>query len=121
MPLGARDARAFNVLFMEGPAVDGIRIPINEGVIGDFCRRWRVGEFALFGSVLGENFRPDSDIDVLVTFEADRNWTLDEYLTMVEELKILFGREVDLAVRSTLKNPFRRHHILKTRRIVHVA
>jgi len=101
--------------------MEGIRIPIDEGAIGDFCRKWRVREFALFGSVLGENFRPDSDVDVLVTFAPDREWTLNEYLSMVEELKVLFGREVDLAVRSTLRNPFRRHHILRTRRIVHVA
>lgn len=101
--------------------MEGVRIPVDETAIADFCRRRRVREFALFGSVLGEDFRPESDVDVLVTFEPGREWTLDEYLAMVEELKALFGREVDLAVRSTLRNPFRRHHILKTRRIVHVA
>ena len=101
--------------------MEGVRIPVDEAVIAEFCRRWRVREFALFGSVLGDNFRPESDVDVLVTFGPDREWTLDEYLAMVEELKSLLGREVDLAVRSTIRNPFRRHHILKTRRIVHVA
>ena len=101
--------------------MEGVRIPVDEAAIADFCRRWRVREFALFGSVLGEDFRPDSDVDVLVTFEPGYEWTLDEYLAMVGELKALFGREVDLAVRSALRNPFRRHHILKTRRIVHVA
>jgi len=46
-----------------------IEIP-REG-IADFCRRWQVVEFALFGSVLREDFRPDSDIDVLVAFDAE--------------------------------------------------
>ncbi|MHC5058295.1 MAG: nucleotidyltransferase family protein [Planctomycetota bacterium] len=101
--------------------MEGVRIPVDEAVIAEFCRRWGVREFALFGSVLGQDFRPDSDVDVLVTFETGREWTLDEYLAMVDELKGLFGREVDLAVRSTIRNPFRRHHILRTRRIVHVA
>ncbi len=101
--------------------MESVGVPVDEAAIAEFCRRWRVSEFAFFGSVLGENFRPDSDVDVLVTFESGREWTLDEYLAMVEELKGLFGRGVDLAVRSTIRNPFRRHHILKTRRIVHVA
>ena len=101
--------------------MEGVSVLVDEAAIAEFCRRWRVREFALFGSVLGEDFRPESDVDVLVTFEAGREWTLDEYLAMVDELKALFGREVDLAVRSTIRNPFRRHHILKTRRIVHVA
>ena len=101
--------------------MEGVGVPVDEIAISEFCRRWRVAEFALFGSVLGEHFRPESDVDVLVTFAPGREWTLDEYLAMVEELKGLFGRQVDLAVRSTIRNPFRRHHILKTRRIVHVA
>ena len=47
----------------------GITIPQEE--IGRFCRKWRISELALFGSVLLDNFRAESDIDVLVTFEKD--------------------------------------------------
>lgn len=52
------------------------RIPIDREKIAEFCRRWKITEFALFGSVLREDFRPDSDVDVLVTFAPDAEWGL---------------------------------------------
>ncbi|MBC7542261.1 MAG: nucleotidyltransferase domain-containing protein [Candidatus Sericytochromatia bacterium] len=47
------------------------RIPIDRQAIATFCRKWRVTELGLYGSVLREDFRPDSDVDVFVTFEGD--------------------------------------------------
>jgi len=89
--------------------------------IAEFCRRWKVSEFALFGSVLRDDFRVDSDIDVLVTFSEESRWSLFDWIDMIDELKSMFGREVHLLSRGGLRNPFRRHEILKTREVVYVA
>jgi predicted nucleotidyltransferase len=89
--------------------------------IADFCRRWKVTELALFGSVLREDFRPDSDVDVLVTFEPGAPWTLWDLSRMRIELEAIFGREVDLVEKKALRNPFRRQAILANQRVVYAA
>jgi len=89
--------------------------------IADFCRRWKVDELSLFGSVLREDFGPDSDVDVLVSFADDAHWSLYDWIDMIEELKTIFGRDVDLVSRSGLRNPFRRHEILRNREVLHGA
>lgn len=96
-------------------------IPIPEDRIAEFCRKWGVQEFSLFGSVLRDDFRPDSDVDVLVAFQSGRSTTLEEWLDMEDELREMFGREVDLVERRRVKNPFRRHHILTNRRVIYAA
>ncbi len=96
-----------------------INIPLQQ--IEEFCRRWKVKEFALFGSVLREDFRPDSDIDVLVSFQADGGITFDNRVEMLDELAEIFGHEVDLVEKDTIRNPFRRHEILTTREVVYAA
>lgn len=103
----------------EWPRLIAERIPASPAQIAEFCRRWKIAEFALFGSVLREDFRPDSDIDVLVTFLPERRVIWDHQLKMQEEIKALLGREVDLVNHKYLKNPYRRHEILKTREIVY--
>ncbi len=97
------------------------RIPIPEDAIADFCRRWKVVEFSLFGSVLRDDFRPDSDVDVLVSFADDAPWSLADLVEMQDELRALFDRDVDLVEREALRNPFRRHAILTTREVIHAA
>lgn len=89
--------------------------------ITDFCRRWRVKELSLFGSVLGEGFRPDSDVDVLVVFDESAEWDLWDHLHAEEELSEILGRPVDLVQKSALRNPFRRNHILRNRKIIYAA
>lgn len=96
-------------------------IPIPQEKIAEFCRRWKITELALFGSVIRDDFRPDSDIDVLVTFAPDAEWSLFDLVGMQEELKAMFGREVDLVERKGLRNPFRRHEILSTKQVVYAA
>lgn len=96
-----------------------IEVPLDK--IEAFCRRWKIKEFALFGSVLRKDFRPDSDIDVLVTFEADGGFTFDNRVEMLDELAAIFGREVDLVEKETIRNPFRRHEILTTKEVVYAA
>ena len=89
--------------------------------IADFCARWRVNEFALFGSILRADFRPDSDVDVLVTFEPEAPWTLWDLSRMRAELKAIFGREVDLVEKKALRNPLRRREILAKHRVIYAA
>jgi len=95
------------------------KINIPKAEIEDFCRRWKIKEFALFGSVLREDFRPDSDIDVLVSFEPDGGITFDNRVEMLDELAEIFGRQVDLVKKDAIRNPFRRHDILTTKEVVY--
>lgn len=89
--------------------------------IAEFCRKWKVRRFSLFGSVLREDFGPDSDVDVLVSFQPDSTWDLLDMVDMRDELVTLFGREVDLVEEEGLQNPFRRSNILSTRQVLYVA
>ena len=97
------------------------KLEINQEVIQEFCRRWKITEFSLFGSVLREDFTPESDVDVLISFEPDIPWSLFDWMDMVDELKSIFGRDVDLVEKSGLRNPFRRHEILTHRQVIYAA
>ena len=97
-----------------------IDIPVEK--IRDFCQRWKIAEFALFGSVLRDDFRPDSDVDVLVTFEPNDPWSYGhDWFTMIGELERILGRRVDFVEKETLDNPYRRNEILRTRQVVYAA
>jgi len=96
-----------------------IETPINE--IRRFCAKWKIIEFSLFGSVLREDFRPSSDIDVLVLFKDDAGWDLFDIVEMKEELKSIFGREVDLVEQGAIRNPFRRQTILSSKETLYAA
>jgi len=98
-----------------------IKINIPRDRIADFCRRWKVKELAIFGSALGDDFRPDSDVDVLVVFRDDADWTLFDHMKAEEELSEILGRRVDLVEKSAIRNPFRRHHILTNNEVVYAA
>ena len=89
--------------------------------IADFCCKWKVIEFALFGSVLSKDFRPDSDIDVLVSFSEDAKWSLFDIVSMQNELNEIFGRDVDLVEKDAIRNPFRRHSILRSKKVIYAA
>ena len=97
------------------------RLRFDRDDVADFCRRWKVTEFSLFGSVLRDDFRPDSDVDVLVTFAADAPWSLLDLVTMREDLRQIFGREVHLVEQAGLRNPFRRKAILNHREVIFAA
>lgn len=101
-----------------------LQIALPREAIADFCRRWRIVEFAIFGSVLREDFRPDSDVDILVTFEPGIHWGFHEWLEMTKELENLLGRKVDLVERRLVeqsKNYIRRKHILSHLETIYVA
>jgi len=97
------------------------QLEVPEDEIASFCKKWQITEFALFGSILRDDFRPDSDVDVLVNFVVDAKWSLFDIVRMKEELKTLFGREVDLVERDCLRNPFRRYEILRTKETIYAA
>jgi predicted nucleotidyltransferase len=89
--------------------------------IEEFCRKWRITEFALFGSILTDEFRPDSDVDVLVTFASDFRPRLRNWLDMEDELTAMLGRKVDLVEKKAVENPFIRHHILHHHLVLYAA
>ena len=100
------------------------RIAIPADGIAAFCERWQVTELALFGSVLRDDFGPDSDIDVLVAFRDSARHTLFDLVDMEEELKVIFGREVDLTERAGIersRNYIRRSAILQSAETIYAA
>lgn len=97
------------------------RIAYDPDRIEAFCCKWKVKELALFGSVLRDDFGPDSDVDVLVTFEQDAPWSLLDWHPMMEELKTIFGREVDLVEKRAIKNPWRVYTIFNSYEVIHAA
>lgn len=108
----------------DGMSVLPTAITIDDEAIAGFCRKWQIRELALFGSVLTDEFGPDSDVDVLITFgdpKPDLGPWGEHLDTMREELEVLFGRRVDLVEKKLVNNPFRRHHILTHRRIIYAA
>ena len=97
------------------------RLQVPQPVLAEFCQHWMITEFALFGSVLREDFRADSDVDVLVRFRPGEAWTLLDWVRMKAELERLLGRPVDLAEKGQLTNPYRRAEILRTHRVIYAA
>jgi predicted nucleotidyltransferase len=99
-----------------------IAIEIPKEKLRDFCRKWKVTEFSLFGSVTREDFRPDgSDVDVLVEFSKEVRWSLFDMVDMKSELEEIFGRKVDLLTRYGVehgRNRLRRASILNS--VVHL-
>jgi uncharacterized protein len=90
--------------------------------IAEFCRKWNVSEFALFGSVLRDDFRPDSDVDVLLTWAPDARISLFDYTPMKDELEAIFGRKVDLISKEGIqqsRNWIRKNEILGSARVIY--
>jgi predicted nucleotidyltransferase len=99
-------------------------IEIPKEKIVEFCRKWKIREFALFGSVLRDDFRPDSDIDVLVTFDENAHHSLFDLVDMQDELKEIFGREVDLVSKRGIessRNYIRKNVILGSAEAIYAA
>lgn len=95
------------------------RIPRKK--IAEFCKRWNINEFALFGSALREDFGPASDVDVLVSIDPKAHIGLFELAEMVIELEEMFKRPVDLVEKEGLRNPYRRSEILNTTQVIYAG
>ncbi|HET7434670.1 MAG TPA: nucleotidyltransferase family protein [Thermoanaerobaculia bacterium] len=102
-----------------------LAIEIDKAKLRDFCQRWKITEFALFGSVTRPaEFRADSDVDVLVRFAEGTPWTLFDFVHAQDELAELFGRPVDLVERDAVEqsdNRFRKRAILNSVVLLDVA
>ncbi|MBD2313504.1 nucleotidyltransferase domain-containing protein [Desertifilum sp. FACHB-1129] len=101
------------------------QIPIDYKKIIEFCQRWQIAELALFGSVLRDDFQLDSsDIDVLVVFADEVKNTIEDLLDMEDELKTIFGRDVDLVERRIIeqsRNYLRRQAILNSAKAIYAT
>ncbi len=105
-------------------SMDKVRIRIPRAKLAEFCRRWNISELALFGSALRADFHSGSDIDVLVSFVPQAHITLFDMVRMQDELKVIFGREVDLISKRGVENSrnyLRRKAILDSAQVIHVA
>lgn len=100
------------------------KIEMPKEKIAEFCQKWKIVELSLFGSVLRDDFRPDSDVDVLVTFAPDAQYSLFDLVHVEEELREILGRNVDLVERKAVErseNYIRRKHILGSLEAIYVA
>jgi predicted nucleotidyltransferase len=101
-----------------------MKVKVPKVKIAEFCKRWNISELAIFGSALRADFRPESDVDVLVSFAPQAHITLFDMVHMQDELKSIFGREVDLISKRGLENSrnyLRRKNILDSAQVIHVA
>lgn len=97
-------------------------LDIDAEVVAAFCRRWRVAELGVFGSVLRDDFRPDSDVDVLIQPQASAHLTMFDLVEMKAELEAIFGRPVDLGTRRSVEsdvNRLRRSSILESFKVLY--
>lgn len=83
------------------------------------CARWQIREFAVFGSVLRDDFTADSDVDLLLSFEDAAPWSLWELYDLRVELEQVLGRSVDIVEPEAIRNPYRRESILGSKRVLY--
>jgi uncharacterized protein len=101
-----------------------VAISLKHQEIAQLCKHWKIKELALFGSVLREDFRPDSDIDVLVTFSEVGGVSLFDHQRLIEDLEKVFERRIDLITRRGLdrsRNASRRRYILESAEPIYVS
>ena len=92
---------------------------INRRKINRICQKWKIREFSLFGSILRNDFNKTSDVDVLVSFEPKSKLSLMEIVQIKDELKSIFGREIDIVEKEAIRNPFRKQEILSSREVIY--
>ncbi len=98
------------------------RISINREQLTAFCQKYQIGQLSFFGSVLRDDFSPDSDVDVLVEFLPEAKHSLFDFIRMQDELKIILGREVDLVSRrgvESSRNHLRKQAIFESAEVVY--
>lgn len=108
----------------QSKAEKAVKPKINRRRIARFCMKHRVCEFSLFGSILRDDFGPDSDVDVLVEPKDAAGYGIVEWSDMLDELRQMFGRPVDLLTRRSVeasKNPYRKKSILEGAKVIYVS
>lgn len=101
-----------------------LQLALPEDEITVFCKKWQIRELALFGSAIRDDFRSDSDVDVLVSFAPTAQWTLFDHVDMQSELSAILDRDVDLVTRRGIehsRNYIRRQAILDSAQVVYAA
>ena len=99
---------------------EGVPLHIPLEALARFCRRYQVRELALFGSMRSQDHRPESDIDLLVSFQPAARVTFLTLARMQREIEALLGHKIDLVPKDGLK-PVIRDHILATARVLYAA
>ena len=100
------------------------QLTLDPAQLDTLCRHWKIARLELFGSALRDDFRPDSDLDILVSFTPQAEWTLLDHVAVRDELSEMLRRKVDLVTRRAVErsqNPIRRQAILGSARPLHVA
>ena len=101
------------------------RLGVSDGQLAEFCRKWRIEKLEVFGSALRDDFDANaSDIDLLVSYSPEADWSLLDHVQITHELSVLLGRRVDLLTRRSVersRNPFRKKRILETAQPVYGA
>ena len=96
-----------------------IDVPMDK--IREFCRRWKVAEFALFGCAVQGELNEEGKVDITVHLEINSGWSLYEWVDMIDELKIIFGHDVHLVEESAVRNPFRKDFLRKTKHVLYAV
>jgi predicted nucleotidyltransferase len=97
------------------------QVRLDRKALAGFFRKWRIRELSLFGSVLRDDFGPESDLDFLVSFESGAALDLFDLAEMKEELEAQYGRPVDLVEKEALRNPWRKREILRSREVIYAS
>jgi hypothetical protein len=98
----------------------GLRIEIDRSRLSELCRRYGVRRLSFFGSVLRDDFRPESDVDVLIEFEPEANVGLFEFVDLQQELEEVLDRHVDLHTPASLSHFFR-EKVLESAEVAYAA
>jgi predicted nucleotidyltransferase len=106
-------------------AISGLKVDLPLDAIESICRKYGVEELSVFGSVLRDDFRVDSDVDFLVRFKnGDAGPWGYKFEELSDELSALLGREVDIVDKSGIEqseNYLRREHVLHSAQVIYVA
>jgi len=101
--------------------IDQSNIELPTQQIKEFCNKYGVAQFALFGSVLRDDFGPDSDVDVMLKFKPGHGFTFENTPDIQDELRAIFKRKVDVIEMGRIRNPVRRRAIMDSHRIIYAA
>jgi uncharacterized protein len=109
---------------LQNPDVIENRLGVTSSTLAEFCHRWHITEMALFGSMLRDDFKPESDIDLLVSFDPNFRRGLAETIEIQDQIQQLLGREVDLIIKKYLErseNKVRRDRIINSAQVIYAA
>lgn len=98
-----------------------VTLPVNTMGLDDLCRRWRIRELGVIGSVLRPDFARDSDVDFVVAFDPAAGWDLFDIVRLMDELSVITGRPVDLIEEPAVRNPYMLAEIRRTKRVLYAA